>query len=151
MKIALASDHAGFKLKEEIKNFLIEIGHEIFDFGTDSIASVDYPDFALAAAKAVSSEDFERAILVCGSGIGMAMSANKVHGIRAAACNDLECAVLSRKHNDANILTLGSRLIDLAKAKGIIETWLSEEFEGGRHERRIEKMTDIENERSTQN
>lgn len=145
MKIAIASDHAGYELKEDLKLFLAGGGHQFFDFGTDSLVSVDYPDFAKEVASAVASGRFERGILVCGSGTGMAMAANKVKGIRAAVCNDLECASLSRKHNDANVLALGSRLIDSGKAEEIVELWLSTNFEAGRHIKRIDKINDIEN------
>lgn len=144
LKIAVASDHAGFELKEELKEFLGEQGHEVFDFGTNGLDSVDYPDFAQKAAGAVSLGRFDKAVLICGSGIGMAMAANKVTGVRAANCNDLKCALLSRQHNDANVLTLGSRLVDLETAKEIVLVWLGTEFEGGRHLTRISKMAEIE-------
>ncbi|MDI6799576.1 MAG: ribose 5-phosphate isomerase B [Actinomycetota bacterium] len=145
MKIAIASDHAGYELKEDLKRFLTEKGDQFFDFGTVGTDSVDYPDFAKEVANAVAFGQFERGILVCGSGIGMAMAANKVKGIRAAVCNDLECASLSRKHNDANILALGSRLVAQGQAEKIVELWLSTNFEAGRHVGRVNKIAQIEN------
>lgn len=144
MKIAIASDHAGFELKEKIKNFLKELGHEYEDFGTDSEESVDYPDYALKVAECVARKECDRGILICGSGIGMSMSANKVPGIRAALCCNTEMAKLSREHNDANVLTMGARLIDEDTAKEIVRVWLETEFLGERHLRRVNKMKDIE-------
>jgi len=144
MIIAIASDHAGFELKEKIKKFLEELGHEYKDFGTDSEESVDYPDYALKVAESVAKKECDRGILICGAGIGMCMSANKVPGIRAASCYDTEMARLSREHNDANILTMGARLIDENTAKEIVQVWLTTEFAGGRHLRRVNKMKDIE-------
>lgn len=144
MKIAIAADHAGFKLKENIKKFLESLGHEYKDFGTDSEESVDYPDFAIKAAEAVKSKKFDRGILICGTGIGMCISANKVPGIRAALCYDTETARLSREHNNANVLTMGARIIGEEKAKEIVDVWLKTEFAGGRHERRVEKINKID-------
>ena len=140
MNIALAADHAGYHLKEEIKKHLINQGHSVEDVGTDSEESVDYPDYGRKAAQLVSEGKAQRAILVCGTGIGMSMVANKVEGVRAANCNDFKSALLSRRHNDANILSLGSRMIDKESAIEIVDGWLSEEFEGGRHERRVKKI-----------
>lgn len=144
MKIAIACDHAGFELKEKIKNFLKELGYECKDFGTDSMESVDYPDYALKVAECVAKKECDRGILICGSGIGMCMSANKVPGIRAALCHDVEMAKLSREHNDANVLTMGARMIDEDTAKEIVSVWLKTEFLGERHLRRVNKMKDIE-------
>ena len=138
MRIALASDHAGFELKEAIKDFLKE--HEVVDFGTYSEESMDYPDTGFAAAKAVASEDCEKGILICGSGIGMSIVANKVPGIRAALCQTIQFAQLSRKHNNANVLVLSGRFISRYLAKDIIKTWLNTEFEGGRHQKRLNKI-----------
>jgi len=143
MKIALASDHAGFELKEALKEFLSS--HEVVDFGTFSSESVDYPDFGFKAAEAVASGVCERGILICGSGIGMSITANKVNGIRAALCVSTEFAKLSRNHNDANILVLPGRFVSRHFAGEIIGVWLSEKFEGGRHQRRIEKIKKYEN------
>ena len=142
MKIALASDHAGFELKEAIKDFLTE--HEVIDFGTHSTESMDYPDTGFKAAEAVTRGECERGILICGSGLGMSIVANKVKGIRAALCNSVELARLSRQHNDANILVLQGRFISKKQARDIIETWFSTEFDGGRHKRRIDKISKFE-------
>ena len=142
MKIALASDHAGFELKEAIKDFLIE--YDVTDFGTHSTESMDYPDTGFIAAEAVAAGTFDRGILICGSGIGMSIVANKVKGIRAALCNSVELARLSRQHNNANILVLQGRLISPKMAEDILEVWLSTEFEGGRHKRRIDKIREYE-------
>ena len=144
MKIAIASDHAGFELKEKLKEFLNELGYGYKDFGTFSKESVDYPDYALRVAESVAEKKFERGILVCGTGIGMSMAANKVPGIRAALCYDEKTARLSREHNDANILTLGARLTSEKKAKEIVKVWLKTEFAGGRHSRRLKKIEEIE-------
>jgi ribose 5-phosphate isomerase B len=147
MRIAIGSDHAGFELKEEIKKHIEKLGHEYKDFGTFGKESVDYPDFASKVAKAVSKKIYDRGILICGSGIGMSMCANKVPGIRAALCYSIETAKLSRKHNDANVLTLGARLTNPKLAKKIVEVWLQTEFEGGRHKRRVDKIMEMEKER----
>jgi ribose 5-phosphate isomerase B len=144
MRVAIASDHAGFELKEKIKKFLKELNHEYEDFGTHSNESVDYPDYALKVAESVAKKEFERGILICGSGIGMSIAANKIPGIRAALCHSVEMAKLSREHNDANVLTLGARIIDEATAKEIVKVWLSTEFLGNRHLRRINKIKEIE-------
>ena len=142
MKITLASDHAGYKLKEAIKEFLKE--HEFIDFGTGSTESIDYPDTGFKAAEAVARGECERGILICGSGLGMSIVANKVKGIRAALCNSEELARLSREHNDANILVLQGRFISPELAKKIVQTWLSTKFDGGRHQRRIDKISKYE-------
>ena len=144
MKIAIASDHAGFEMKENVKIFLKESGHNIKDFGTDSEKSVDYPDFALKVAKAVAKNEFERGILLCKTGLGMSIAANKIPGIRAILCYDVKTAKLSREHNDANILTIGASVIDVEKAKEIINVWLETNFLGGKHLKRIEKIKEIE-------
>lgn len=144
MKIAIASDHAGFEMKEQIKNFLKDLGHEAKDYGTFEKASVDYPDLALKVSEAVAKNESERGILFCGTGLGMSIAANKVPGIRATLCYDKNTAELSRKHNDANILTLGARIIELNQAKEIVYVWLKTEFEGERHSKRIEKIKEIE-------
>jgi len=140
MKIAIGADHAGFDLKEQIKTYLIEKGYEVKDFGTNSSQSVDYPLFIRPVAKAVAKGDFERGIVLGGSGNGEAMVANRVKGIRCALCWNFESAKLARKHNNANVLSLGARLIDLGTAKGIVDIWLTTEFVGGRHERRIKQI-----------
>jgi ribose 5-phosphate isomerase B len=140
MKIAIASDHAGFLYKEAIKVWLIAAHHEVKDFGTTSTAPVDYPDFIRPAAEAVANGQCERGIVLGGSGNGEAMVANKVHGIRCALCWNDETASLSRHHNDANVLSLGERMISQEIALQIVEIWLSTPFDGGRHIARIEKM-----------
>jgi len=140
MKIAMASDHAGFSYKEQIKTVLIEQGHEVKDFGTHSAESVDYPDFIRPAAEAVASGEFERGIILGGSGNGEAMVANKVAGIRCALCWDLRSARLSREHNDANMLSLGERMLSIHEALEIVDLWMKTPFAGSRHRRRIEKI-----------
>ena len=146
MKIALGADHAGFELKERIRQHLLKQGVEVKDQGTNSGESVDYPDFARLVAEEVVRKNADWGILVCGSGIGMAMAANKVPGIRAAqATSELE-AQLSREHNDANVLTVGARLSDEATALKIVDRWLQTPFAGGRHARRVEKIAALERE-----
>jgi ribose 5-phosphate isomerase B len=140
MKIAMASDHAGFSYKEQIKTVLIEQGHEVRDFGTYSAEPCDYPDFIRPAAEAVAAGDFERGIVLGGSGNGEAMVANKVKGIRCAVCWDLHSARLSREHNDANVLSLGERMMSIHEALEIVELWLQTAFQEGRHAVRLEKM-----------
>lgn len=140
MKIAIASDHAGFSYKEQIKKALAEQGHEVKDFGTDSAQSCDYPDFVRPAAEAVASGEFERGIVLGGSGNGEAIVANKVSSIRCALCWDLCSARLSREHNDANMLSLGERMIPISEALEIVDIFLTTEFEDGRHRRRIDKI-----------
>jgi ribose 5-phosphate isomerase B len=144
MRIAIASDHAGFELKEKIKKYLEELGFKYKDFGTDSIESVDYPDYALKVAESVTKKEYDRGILICSSGIGMCMVANKIPGVRAALCHNVETARLSREHNDANILTFGARMIDENTAKEMVKVWLKTEFLGDRHLRRVNKIKDIE-------
>lgn len=140
MIIALASDHAGFELKHIVAGFLSEQGHKVQDYGTESGDSVDYPDYAHKAALSLGQGLAEKGILICGSGLGVCISANKVTGVRAVNCLTSEMARLSRQHNNANVLTLGARLVDEVTARDIIKTFLSTEFEGGRHARRVEKI-----------
>lgn len=142
--VALGADHAGFELKEALKAWLIEGGYQVLDFGTHSPESVDYPDYAVQVAEAVAGHKVERGVLVCGTGIGMAISANKMPGVRAALCSDLYTARMSREHNDANILTLGGRLMGREMALDILRMWLETEFLGGRHQRRVDKIDEIE-------
>ncbi len=142
--IALGADHAGWELKDALKAWLIERGHQILDFGTHSPESVDYPDYALLVAESVASGKAERGLLVCGTGIGMTMTANKVPGIRAALCFDRFMARMSREHNDANILALGGRLMDQELGLEILQMWLDTPFAGGRHARRVGKIAEIE-------
>ena len=142
-KIAIASDHGGYALKEMLVGFLIGMQIDDLDLGTDSTESVDYPIFGEKCARAVSSGEATRGIVVCGSGIGISIAANKVKGIRCALCTSKEMAELSRKHNNANMLALGGRLTDAATAVGIVNTWLFTEFEGGRHKKRIDMLDKI--------
>lgn len=144
LKIALAADHAGFTLKESIKTFLAEKGVAHEDFGAFNEESVDYPDLAFKAACAVQRGDFTRGILVCGTGIGMAIAANKVPGIRAALCSDLFSARHARAHNDANVLTLGARVMQKGPALEIVSVFLETPFEGGRHLVRVKKIEGLE-------
>ncbi|MEP7211572.1 MAG: ribose 5-phosphate isomerase B [Acidobacteriota bacterium] len=144
-KIALAADHAGYEEKEKIKKTLDEIGIQYDDFGTTSTDSVDYPDFALKVADGVSSGKYEQGLLVCGSGTGMAIAANKVKGVRAAVAWNEEIARLARQHNDANVLSLAARYIPDDEQKKIVKAFFETNFDGGRHERRVEKITAIEN------
>ena len=140
MRIAIGADHAGYILKDHLCARLAEAGHELHDFGAHSPDSVDYPDFAAEVARAVADGSAERGILVCGSGIGMAIAANRHRGVRAAACVDLYSAQLSRQHNDANVLTLGSRIVAPPLAEAIVGLFLATPFEGGRHQRRVAKL-----------
>lgn len=142
MKISLAADHGGFELKNYIYTYLQSKDYDVIDLGTFSYESVDYPDFALKAVESILKKEVDRAIIMCGSGIGISISANRFPGIRAALCWDPFTAKLSRLHNDANILAMGGRLIGVELAKEIVDVWLSTEFEGGRHERRIAKIDD---------
>jgi ribose 5-phosphate isomerase B len=142
--VALAADHGGFELKEKIKAYLHELGYGVLDCGTSSSDSVDYPDFAYAAARLVSEGRATRGIVIDGAGIGSCMAANKVPGIRAALCYDLSTAVNSREHNDANVLTLGGRLIGDVLAREIVKRWLGTPFGGDRHARRVDKIMAIE-------
>ena len=140
----MGADHAGFALKEALKVFLEQEGHEVLDVGTDSEETVDYPDFCAAAARAVAEGRTERGIVLGGSGQGEQLAANKVHGVRAALCNDLYLADLSRRHNDANVLAMGGRIVAVPLAQEIVRTWLATPFEGGRHARRLEQVAEIE-------
>ncbi len=142
--IALGADHAGFELKEALKGWLIDQGFQVLDLGTHGAESVDYPDYAVQVAQAVTDGKVERGVLVCGTGIGMAMTANKVPGVRAALCSDLYTARMSREHNDANVLTLGGRLMGPEMAIDILKLWLETEFAGGRHSRRVGKIAELE-------
>ncbi|MFM9902988.1 MAG: ribose 5-phosphate isomerase B [Pyrinomonadaceae bacterium] len=144
MKIALAADHAGYEEKEKIKKTLDEIGVEYTDMGTNSADSVDYPDFARAVGEAVSRGEYESGLLVCGSGTGMAIAANKVPGIRAAVAWNEEIARLARQHNNANVLSLAARYTTDEENQQIVKAWFAASFEGGRHERRVEKIEEIE-------
>jgi ribose 5-phosphate isomerase B len=144
VKIATASDHGGYELKKGIITYLSEKGIKYEDFGCGPGEKVDYVDYAQKAIERVSSGDYDRAILVCGTGLGMAIVANKYKGIRATPCLDEYSAEMSRKHNDSNCLTLGGRILPLDEALSVVRIWLETEFEGGRHQRRIDKILDIE-------
>lgn len=143
MKIGIGSDHGGFELKEYIKEFLEEQKVEYVDYGTNSNESVDYPDFGRVVSEAVVNKEVDRGIVVCGTGIGISIAANKVKGIRCALCSDTYSAKMSRQHNNANVLALGGRVLGRDLAIEIVKTWLENEFEGGRHERRINKIGEI--------
>ena len=145
MKIAIASDHGGFDLKEQVKVWLQEMGHEVEDFGCHSKESCDYPDFGAAAARAVASGQCERGIVICTTGIGISITANKVKGIRCALCSEPWSAEMTRRHNDANMLAMGAGAVGPLLARRIVETFLTTEFEGGRHQRRVDKITAVEN------
>lgn len=144
MKIAIGCDHGGFELKNEIIKFLEGEKYEVKDFGTYSTDSCDYPDIALPVAEAVAAKEFDFGILICGTGIGIGISANKVPGIRAALCSDTFSAHATREHNNANILTMGQRVVGVGLAIDIVKTFLSSKYEGGRHENRLNKITEIE-------
>ncbi|MFQ5535389.1 MAG: ribose 5-phosphate isomerase B [Sphingomonadales bacterium] len=139
--IAIASDHAGFELKEALRVFLTEKGHTVLDLGTQGADSVDYPDFGAAVAKALGEGRASRGVLVCGTGIGISMAANRFPHVRAALCHNGLTARLSRQHNDANVLALGSRIIGIETAKDCLREFLNTEFEGGRHAKRIKKFS----------
>jgi ribose 5-phosphate isomerase B len=142
--VAVGADHAGFPLKQELKSWLVAAGHTVLDVGTHSSDAVDYPDFAAAVSRVVSGGEATWGVLVCGTGIGMAIAANKVPGIRAGVCTDVETARLSRRHNDLNVLALAGRTTPLYRAVAIVGVWLDTPFDGGRHERRLAKVSDLE-------
>ncbi|MBE0429977.1 MAG: ribose 5-phosphate isomerase B [Thermoleophilia bacterium] len=144
MRIAIAADHAGFRLKEKIEERLSKAGHTVLDKGTDSTDSVDYPGYALEVANLVASGEADRGVLVCGTGMGMCIVANKVDGIRAVGPSDAYQAEMSRRHNDANVLCLGERSMDEGMAFEILDIWLEARFEGGRHAERLEQITVME-------
>jgi ribose 5-phosphate isomerase B len=148
VRIAIGADHAGFLLKEYLKHTLQRLGHAIDDHGTDSEASVDYPPISVGVARAVADGRADRGILVGGSGQGEQIAANKVAGVRAALCNDLYTARLSRQHNDANVLSMGGRIVARGLADEILTLWLETPFDGGRHQRRIDQITAVERQRA---
>ena len=147
MKIAIGADHAGFAAKEEIKTVIKALGHAVVDEGTSGEASVDYPDFAEKVARAVVGGEADRGVLICGTGIGMSIAANKVPGIRAAVVSDEKTAALSRQHNDANVFCAGSRITPVVKIAESLKVWLQTPFEGGRHVNRVGKISAIEKNR----
>ena len=142
--IAIACDNGGYALKEQVKAHLAELGHEVKDFGTNSLDSCDYPDFAAAAARAVAAGTCEKGIVICTTGIGVSIVANKVDGVRCALCGDLLSAEMTRRHNDTNMLAMGAGIIGGNLALSIVDKWLATEFEGGRHQRRVDKITAVE-------
>ena len=144
MKIAVGSDHAAYELKEAIKEKLTGEGHEIIDVGCDSTESVDYPKYGHAVGRTVASGEAERGIAVCGSGIGISIACNKVPGIRAALCTSVEMAEMCRRHNNANVVCMGARMISQELAFDIIDTWMTTDFEGGKHLRRINEIEDLD-------
>lgn len=144
MKLAIASDHGGFSLKDTIVKLLQSKGVEYLDLGVSSEESVDYPDFAVQVAEKVSRGEVDAGILVCGTGIGMAIAANKFKGVRAAVVTDVYTAQMSKEHNNANVIALGGRVLDEAQAKEMVSAWLEAKYEGGRHERRLQKIKELE-------
>ena len=140
MKISVGADHRGFELKEKIKKYLIELGHQVTDFGTDSTEAVDYPDFGFKVAESVARGESDFGITFCWTGNGMNIAANKVKGVRSALCLNDEMAMLTRAHNDANVLSLASHFVSEGKAKKILDVWFSTDFEGGRHIPRVKKI-----------
>lgn len=146
MRISIGNDHRGSAVKRKVIELVRRLGHEVQDFGAVDDGAVDYPDFAYVVAQAVAQSRFDRGILICGSGVGMSIAANKVRGVRAALCHDDLTAEMSRRHNDANVLCLAADLLGERFIERIVEIWLSTEFEGGRHARRVEKLRRIEDE-----
>ncbi len=144
MRIAIASDHAGYALKEELKRFVRDLGHEVRDFGTHGTDAVDYPDFVVPAAEAVARGECDLGILLGGSGNGEAMAANKVPGVRCAVCWESYTARVARAHNDANMIALGARVIGPELAREVVRSWLEARYEGGRHDRRLAKLRAVE-------
>ena len=144
LSVALGADHAGWELKEALKAWLIDAGYQVLDFGTHGPDSVDYPDYALQVAEAVTVGKVERGVLICGTSIGMTIAVNKVSGIRAALCGDVFTARMSREHNDANVLALGGRLSGRETGLEILRAWIETPFAGGRHARRVDKIADMQ-------
>jgi len=144
MKIAIGSDHAGFELKEDLRSYLRERDVEVVDFGVESETPADYPDIGCAVAEKISKGEYAQGILICGTGIGMSIVANRFSGVRAAVCHDLYTARLSREHNDANLLVLGGRLTGKGLAREILRVWLESSFQGGNHQRRLKKIESLE-------
>ena len=144
MRVAIASDHAGFELKQHVRDALAAAGHDVVDLGPDDEESVDYPEQTAPAARLVAGGEADRAVLVCGSGVGVAIVANKVPGVRAVCAHDCDEAEMARRHNDANVLTLAGRRTEPAKADEIVRAFLATDFEGGRHQRRVDQIADLE-------
>jgi ribose 5-phosphate isomerase B len=144
LKIAIASDHAGREMKEELKSFLESMGVEVVDMGVNDDKSVDYPDYGIPLAERVSNGDVPKGVLVCGTGIGMSILANKFKGVRAALVSDVYTARMAKEHNDANILVIGGRIVGKGLAREMLKTWIEARFEGGRHQTRLDKITELE-------
>jgi ribose 5-phosphate isomerase B len=149
MRIVIGSDHRGFSVKEKLLDVLEQQGHEVVDAGTKNTDSVDYPDIAAAVAEKVSQQQVDRGILICGTGIGMAITANKVPGVRAATCHDELTAQMCRRHNDVNVLCLSGDMLGERNLEGLVQVWLSTEFEGGRHARRLDKIAELDRHNSS--
>lgn len=145
MRIGIGNDHAAVEMKQQIVAFLEELGHEVVNYGTDTNESCDYPVYAEKVGRAVVDGEVERGILICGTGVGISIAANKVKGVRAVVCSEPYSAKLSKQHNNTNVLAFGARVIGIELAKMIVEEWLNTEFEGDRHQRRVDMITDIEN------
>lgn len=145
MRIGIGNDHSAVEMKREVMKFLQDLGYEVINYGTDSTESCDYPVYGEKVGQAVASKEVDLGILICGTGVGISLAANKVKGIRAVVCSEPYSARLSRQHNNTNILALGARVVGIELAKMIIEEWLNAEFEGGRHQRRVDMIMDIEN------
>lgn len=149
MRIAIGADHAGFQVKENLKQHVTSLGHAVTDVGASGEESCDYPDFAQKVARAVSRGECDCGVLVCGTGIGMSIVANKVPGVRAAVCHNALSAEFSRRHNDANVFCTGSRIVSVEEARSLLDVWLQTPFEGGRHERRVQKIAFLDAEHGT--
>ena len=145
MKIAIANDHAAVELKNEVKKYLESLGHTVVDYGTNTSESVDYPKYGQKVALSIVNKENDCGVLICGTGIGISLSANKVDGIRAAVCSEPYSARLSKEHNNSNIIAFGARVVGVDMAKNIVKEWLDAEYQGGRHEKRLELITKIEN------
>ena len=145
MKIAIGNDHAAVAMKNEIKAYLEELGHEVINFGTDTTDSVNYPEYGEAVGRAVAAQEVDCGVLICGTGVGISLAANKVKGVRAAVCSEPVTARLVKEHNNANIIAFGARIVGIEKAKDIVKAYLDAEYQGGRHQKRIDMIHEIEN------
>lgn len=145
MKIAIGNDHAAVEMKREIQRYLEELGHEVVNYGTDTAESCNYPEYGEKVGKAVAGKEADCGVLICGTGVGISIAANKVKGVRAAVCSDVTTARLVKEHNDANIIAFGARIVGIELAKDIVKAYLDAEFAGGRHVRRVEMIHEIEN------
>lgn len=145
MKIAIGNDHAAVEMKREIQKYLEELGHEVVNYGTDTVESCNYPEYGEKVGRAVADKEADCGVLICGTGVGISIAANKVKGVRAAVCSDVTTARLVKEHNNANIIAFGARIVGIELAKDIVRAYLDAEFAGGRHERRVEMIHEIEN------